>query len=639
MRKPTSKFSHLLVFIGVLLGLLASRPGVAQEQILSFKSFIQIFADSSMEVREEIQVRAEGRQIRRGIYRDFPIHYRDRAGNAYQVGFQVISVLRDGEPETWRTEAHGNDVRVYLGRKDVYLRTGEYTYTLTYHTNRQLGFFDNHDELYWNVTGNGWAFPIDTVSVRVMLPGEMLPDDVTVEAYTGRLGTRGHDYLAGVDTSGEAVFETTRTLMPGEGLTIVVGWPKGVVTQPDATEQLAWMLRDNELVMIGLIGLILVLVYYLLIWLRLGRDLPPGTVFPRYAPPDGYSPAASRFIRRMGYDHKTFATALVNLAVKGKLLITERAGVFTLAHRMPATEPRLAPGEKVLMKTLFAGPDEVELKQKNHARISKAIKAHTQSLKRNYEKTYFVTNSVWLVPGVLLTLLVLVLIFVRAPGGDGRFALLWLGFWSVGVIFLVLRAARAWSRVRSGGLAPAIGMTLFAIPFLGGEVMGAMLMAQFMSLWVIVLIVLLMASSTLFYEWLKAPTRAGRKLLDKLEGFREYLDIAEQDEMNLKNPPDKTPQLFEDFLPFAMALDVEQHWADRFSEVFMRLAEQGQTYQPAWYHGSHWQLTEPVGFANVMGSVVSSAIASSSTAPGSSSGTGGGGFSGGGGGGGGGGGW
>jgi uncharacterized membrane protein len=143
----------------------------------------------------------------------------------------------------------------------------------------------------------------------------------------------------------------------------------------------------------------------------------------------------------------------------------------------------------------------------------------------------------------------------------------------------------------------------------------------------------------MFYVWLKAPTRAGRKLLDKLEGFREYLDIAEQDEMNLKNPPDKTPQLFEAYLPFAMALDVEQHWAERFSGVFAHLADKGQAYQPVWYHGSHWHVTEPAGFAGIMGSAVSSAIASSSTAPGSSSGGGGGGFSGGGGGGGGGGGW
>jgi len=639
MTKPMSKCNRVLRFTCMVCALLASLPAMAQERILSFNSSIQVFADSTMEVREEIRVLAEGRQIRRGIYRDFPTRYRDRAGTRYEVGFQVVSAQRDGAPESWRSETHGNGVRVYLGRKDVFLNQGEYTYTLTYRTNRQLGFFEDHDELYWNATGNGWAFPIDAATVRVMLPGELLPDDVKVEAYTGRAGARGHDYLARVESSGEAVFTTTHPLAPGAGLTIVVSWPKGVVVQPATTEKLAWMLRDNELVMIGLIGLALVVFYYLLVWYRVGRDLPPGIIIPRYAPPRGYSPAASRFIRRMGYDHKTFATALVNLAVKGMLQITEQDKVFTLNRLTPTTTPQLAPGEKVLLDTLFASSDEIELKQKNHARIRKAIKAHTQSLKRNYEKTYFVTNSVWLVPGVLLTLLVLAVIFFRAPGEDGRFTLLWLGFWSIGVVFLVLRAARAWRHVRSGGLAPAIGMTLFAIPFLGGEVAGAILMAQFVSLWVIVIIVLLMASSSLFYVWLKAPTRAGRKLLDKLEGFREYLDIAEQDEMNLKNPPDKTPQLFEAYLPFAMALDVEQHWAERFSGVFAHLADKGQAYQPVWYHGSHWHVTEPAGFAGIMGSAVSSAIASSSTAPGSSSGGGGGGFSGGGGGGGGGGGW
>lgn len=639
MQQPLANSSRVRCLAGLLLMLLASLPLAAEERIIAFDSFIQVFPDSTMEVRETIRVRAEGRQIRRGIYRDFPTRYRDRAGNRYRVGFEVVSVLRDGVPETWSSEARGNGVRVKMGRKEVSLRPGEYTYTLTYRTHRQLGFFTDHDELYWNVTGNGWAFPIDRASARVALPGAPRPADIQVEAYTGPSGARGQDYAARVEASGEAVFTTTRSLAPGEGLTIVVSWPKGLVTQPAATEELAWLLRDNELLMIALGGLGLVLGYYLLVWLRVGRDLPPGIIFPRYTPPKGDSPAACRFIRRMGYDHKTFAAALVNLAVKGMLEITERGKTFRLTRLAPWPAPSLAPGEKALLNTLFAGSDKIDLKQKNRARLIKATKAHKRSLKRDYEKTSFVTNSYWLLPGVLLSVLVLVVLLLRAPSGMGRISLAWLGFWSIGVVILLVRAGQAWRNIKSVGVLPAISATLFAIPFLGGEVMGAVVLTQFVSLWVLVVIVLLMISSVLFYEWLKAPTRAGRRLLDELEGFREYLDIAEKDEMNLKNPPDKTPQLFETYLPFAMALDVEQRWAERFSGVFARLAEQGQTYRPAWYHGSHWEMRDPAGFAGVLGGTVSAAIASASTAPGSSSGSGGGGSSGGGGGGGGGGGW
>jgi uncharacterized membrane protein len=140
---------------------------------------------------------------------------------------------------------------------------------------------------------------------------------------------------------------------------------------------------------------------------------------------------------------------------------------------------------------------------------------------------------------------------------------------------------------------------------------------------------------------MRAHTPAGRRLLDHIEGFRLYLDVAEKDELNLRNPPAMTPALFEAFLPYALALGVEQRWAERFNDSLP--AGQAAAYQPAWYHGS-WS-SGPGGMANIgaataaVTSAVSSSIAAAATPPGSSSGSGGGGFSGGGGGGGGGGGW
>ena len=138
------------------------------------------------------------------------------------------------------------------------------------------------------------------------------------------------------------------------------------------------------------------------------------------------------------------------------------------------------------------------------------------------------------------------------------------------------------------------------------------------------------------FYWMKAHTLAGRKITDQIEGFRQYLGVAEEARLNALNPPDKTPELFERFLPYAVALDVENHWARRFAGVLAAAAAAGAT--ASWYSGSHdWH--DPVRFAHNLGSNLSSTIASASEAPGSSSGSGGGGFSGGGGGGGGGGGW
>ncbi len=163
------------------------------EQILSYDSDITIHQDASMQVRETIKVHALGEQIKHGIYRDFPTAYKDRAGNAYKVGFQVDQVLRDGKAEPFHIEDRSNGKRVYIGDKDSIVLPGDYTYSITYTTNRQLGFFAGHDELYWNVTGNGWGFAIEKVSATVHLPraGPQAVDHraLRLNGYTGPQGS------------------------------------------------------------------------------------------------------------------------------------------------------------------------------------------------------------------------------------------------------------------------------------------------------------------------------------------------------------------------------------------------------------------------------------------------------------------
>ena len=150
----------------------------------------------------------------------------------------------------------------------------------------------------------------------------------------------------------------------------------------------------------------------------------------------------------------------------------------------------------------------------------------------------------------------------------------------------------------------------------------------------------IMAITTIFFAAImKRPTLRGRKLLDEIMGFEDYLDIAEKHEMELRNPPDKTPELFETYLPFALALGVDQSWSEKFSRVLKdaQLGD-GSPYQPTWYNGSWDRFNISTATTGITHSL-NSAVAHSVSPPGSSSGGGGGGFSGGGGGGGGGGGW
>lgn len=632
-------------FCLTLILLLVSGLTCAGERIHSFHSDIHVRADGGMQVIETIRVAAEGVNIKRGIFRDFPTDYRDRLGHRYRVDFRVISVERDGVNEPWFTEQRGNGVRVYIGRKDVRLPHGDYTYTLTYQTNRQLGFFEDHDELYWNVTGNGWVFAIDEASATVTLPGDIPANDIRVEGYTGYFGDGGQDFHAEVTPDGRARFITTRVLQPEQGLTVVVSWPKGFVTAPELTDQAANLLRDNRSLLIGLLGLFFLVTYYFLVWQRVGRDPDAGVIIPHYTPPKGYTPAAMRFIDHMGYDHKTFATGLVNLAVKGFIEITDDDGDYIIRKKVnPPDQVKKAAGERALMKKLFKVQEKLELEQKNHSTISAAIDAHKASLKRNYERKYFATNSLWVIPGVIASIAMLLFAALSAPVETGQeagiFMVIWLSGWTFGVFFVLRRAIHAWRGARGFmHIIGAVFATLFALPFVVGEGFGIYVLGESLGFGFVLLLLTVIGTNYAFYNWLKAPTRAGRKLLDKLHGFKMYMEVAEKDELNLRNPPQKTPALFEVYLPFAMALDVEQVWAEKFAAVFQGLAAQGQRYAPAWYHGAHWDGVHTARFSSSLGSSLSSSIASSSTAPGSSSGGGGGGFSGGGGGGGGGGGW
>ena len=152
-----------------LLLLLLPLFAAADERILSFHSDIVVMQDGWIEVTETIQVRVEGRRIRRGIYRDFPTDYRDKLGNEYVVDFQPLAVLRNDRPENLRAQKDRNGVRIYFGRSDYFLDHGIHTYQFRYRASRMLGFFEDHDELYWNVTGFDWAFPIDKASAAVRL--------------------------------------------------------------------------------------------------------------------------------------------------------------------------------------------------------------------------------------------------------------------------------------------------------------------------------------------------------------------------------------------------------------------------------------------------------------------------------------
>ena len=569
-------------FILVACLLFASVVAQAQERILSYDSRVQVLADGGLDVTERITVRAEGNQIRRGIYRDFPTRYRDRQGNRVVVGLEMIGVMRDGRPEPFFTEKEANGVRINTGNDDFLPTPADFTFTLHYRTTRQLGFFADHDELYWNAIGLGWDFPIERGSVEVALPAAVPADRIRVEGYTGMDGAKGDAYDAKVTGPGTARWLLTRPLAPGEGLTIVMGFPKGLVAEPSRAERWIWLLKDNRGILLALAGLAVLLVFCLRRWHRLGRDPKPGVIITRYEPPSGYSPAALRYMQRMGYDTRCFSSDLLSLAVSGDVRIHREKSFLSDDWELERTSSARPPenGEQsILLAKLFTdGTDRLELKNTNATIVSAAQAAHAAALDKRLKPAYFNRN-----------------------GG------------SIMIAFLIALAGIIVSLALSGG---------GGIPF------------------ILLIAVLMVATVITFAVLVKAPTPAGRELLDEIEGLKRYLSVAERDELkNLPGPqapPSLDAQRYEHLLPYAVALEVEDAWTKKFTAAAGAAAVAAVTAGISWYRGS--SIGDLGSFTQAVGSSLSSQIASSSSVPGSSSGGGGGGSSGGGGGGGGGGG-
>ena len=611
----------------------------AEERILRYLSDVQVQQDSSLQVTETIDVRAERDQINHGIYRDFPTRYRGRNGSQVRVGFNFEGATLDGQPVPAKAEAYGNGVRVKVGDPETFVDVGEHRYVLRYTTTRQIGRFKDYDELYWNATGNGWVFPIDVAEARIRLPSAVKLGQHAV--YTGAQGSTGQSAEVVEEKPGDILFRTTGPLGAYEGLTVAVAFPKGVVAEQSSQSRFLDWLADHGPPAVGGFVLAALVAFYYYAWRRVGRDPPAGTVVPLFSPPDDLSPAAVRYVTKMGSDNRTFAAALVNMGVKGHVrLVEEEGGWFssdkTRIERLHSETP-LTSEEKFSLQKLVMPGGSIVMEQKNHSEFSGAQKALEEDLKEKYEGKLFNKNWGWAIAGVLLLVVALWLVaasIVAAAGLDVKLVLVSLGAaMTAALLVAFVQTATSFGKWLAGAVAVLFG-ALAAVT--GAPILFEALATGWLLPFVPALIALPLVISAFF--WIDAPTKEGRGVLDRIAGFKQYLSITERERLDRMNPPQDTPEIFERFLPYAIALGVENRWANRFAGVLAAAAAQGQQGF-AWYAGSHRPWDNPGRFVGDVGSSLSNAISSASTAPGSSSGSGGGGFSGGGGGGGGGGGW
>jgi len=652
----------LLLLVCGLVPCLAG-PLTAAERITSFQSDLVVADDGLLTITETITVKAEGNQIKRGIYRDIPTRYGEGfLGLKATIPVEILAVEHNGQPSAYHTDDRDDFVRIYIGEKRKGIPRGEHRYLIRYST-RQLRYFPDHDEVYWNATGNAWRFPIDRAEATVTLPPGVPLNQIDPEGYVGKLGSKNQqDLTAEVDLQRrQVIYAATRKLKDREGLTIVARFPKGFVREPTALERL-W---EDPFLRWGSLGLSVVLGYFLSAWMLVGRDPATGVIFPRFEPPEGLSPAACRFISRMGFDKECFSVALLSLATQGAIAIHEDDGDYVL-EKTGEPPPSTSPGERKVFERLLGDRTRLDVDREHHRRFSAAIQKLQKSLVGEFEGVLFRPNRLWFFGGVLIAIAALLATVFVAGGvsatGKAGFLTLWLSIWSVGCVALGHMVISAWRTVLTGGtgvkqitgLGGAVLVTIFAVPFFFAEIVALGLVATMTSLWLIPVLLGIVTTVAVFYELIKAPTGAGRAIMDQIDGFRMYLATAEHDRLDDltrqsfaapgDSPLPRTLDLFEWSLPYAVALGVANQWAGQFQDLVEAASTEagsGQStgYHPAWHHGNAWSAASIGATAAGLGTAMTAAVVAAATSPSSSSGGGGGGSSGGGGGGGGGGGW
>jgi uncharacterized membrane protein len=603
------------------------------ETILSFESDIIVDTTARVNVTERIKVAALGNHIKRGIYRKLP-QGRDINGTTVYVRNKFLSVKRDGKEEPFHTTSEGDFDVVYIGDEDVLLDPGIYEYEITYTTDRQIGFFEDFDELYWNVTGTEWIFPIKRVRAVVHLPENA---EIKQHAcYTGVMGSTERN-CEGKQVTQNVIEWTASNLWVQEGLTVAAGFNKGIVKLPNPPAYMKEPLFRN--ILFGITAVLLIVMF--LLWRRYGVDHANPVAIPRFYPPDDLSPAGAGYLNLGFYTSQLATVTLINLAVKGYIRIRETTSkgflgtdksTYTLENRQKSYAHDLAPEEQFLYHRLFGSTHSIQLSGTYDDRFSSTILAFIEKVDERYKSLHKKGANrkyAWILFGVVTViywaLLSLCQHHIYLPYK-------WLGsiivYFIYIVLFVILASApsvktASWFWIISIAVTAAVG-------FIGYRFLHVSLDPYTYT----VLFLILNTNFLIIFSYLiRQPSPEYLTKKAQLDGFSMYLKAAETNVIQFFNSPAMTPEIFERHLPYAIALGVDKIWGEKFEKY---LYNQSTRYNSTWYDGGGYNQSFSLATFSSLSSTLSGYVSSGSS---SSGGSGGGGSSGGGGGGGGGGGW
>jgi uncharacterized membrane protein len=564
------RFLAVSFFLFVVM-LSVARPAEARDLVIQhFDERVTVNADGTIEVSEIIDAKFTGSW--NGLYRTIPIEYSTPQGLNYTLFLEPLSITDDNAHAIkYEQSRQGRYTKFKIYVPDANDATR--TVIIRYRILNAIRFFDDHDELYWNVTGDDWDVPIESATAHIELPSGIT--GLHAIAYTGAAGSRASD--AQVSANDNVVeIQTTQTLNFHEGLTAVIGFDKGFVHPPSQLSSIIFFLRSNWPFFIPIIAF--AGMFYL--WWTRGRDPARGSIAVQYDPPDKLTPGECGTLVDDEASMRDITATLVDLAVKGYLTIEqkEESKMLGLMHgqayvfhlkKPPAQWEGARPHEQQMLSALFDGGSNPDV--------------NLSDLQNHFY------TSLPPIRDAMLDALVNDGYYLHRPDTVRQ------GYIGVGFVIGVLLF------VGGGYLAAATGMSPFTW-IASGILTGIIICA--------------------FGWFMPARTITGVRTLEKVLGFEDFLSRTQKDQIDRL---EKTPELFEKYLPYAMALRVEKKWAQAFSGIAMQ--------PPSWYQGYYGAGFQPyflVNNLNMMSMQAGSVMASSPRSSSGGSGFGGGGGSGGG---------
>lgn len=593
------------------------------ERIKQFHADILVKENGNIVVTETITVYAAQQEIDHGIFRQLPMkNYSSKVSR--NNFYTILDITKDWIKEPYHTDVDGENFKIYIGDKDISLSEGTYTYKLTYEVEAQIHSYDNFDEVYWNVTGNYWQFDIENVSAKVLLPSRT--SALQIHCYTGVLGSKESDCNSKI--GGNSVYFTSKNLKKEEGFTVAVGFPKGIVHQPFFLPhyKIEEFFSAGKL-LLGFLTVSICLLFYYFSWKRYGEDPLVSNESNQFIDiKNRYTPTSLLYIKERYSNSKTLLVAIISLSIKGAIEITGNGfqtwrDEFEYYLVKSKKNTNLAPEENAVLDVLFKESDTFVINSKSHTTFTQAETVLEKSLKNQHNiKDYYLGNLKQILIGLTLTIIAIVGYSYLTAGTALIFVII--GFTCLNLTaILIIFAIKSFINRQSAAAIPCIVIAIFTAIFAYGSFFAINVDKNYSALNALV-IFLILTGFSIFLYLINSYTKLGIITKVQIEKFKQQLlNYSIEQSTDIIG-------VYEENLPYAFALGIEEEWNLKFADALKSL-----NYTSNWIKTSDGS----VGFSYL--NITHFYDTYNSTSASSSSGSSGGGSSGGGGGGGGGGGW